>query len=73
MRVPFLDLRSHHEPLQEELQTAIQEVIESGAFAGVLKKRVSAAKEIEEALASVLAFNSVRLLVGGLLDGSSGS
>lgn len=34
MRVPFLDLRSHHEPLQEELQTAIQEVIESGAFAG---------------------------------------
>jgi len=34
MRVPFLDLRLHHEPLQAELQTAIQEVIESGAFAG---------------------------------------
>jgi dTDP-4-amino-4,6-dideoxygalactose transaminase len=34
MRIPFLDLRAHHRPLQAELQAAIQEVIDSGAFAG---------------------------------------
>jgi len=34
MRVPFLNLQAHHEPLQAELQAAIQEVIDSGAFAG---------------------------------------
>jgi dTDP-4-amino-4,6-dideoxygalactose transaminase len=34
MRVPFLDLRSHHAPILDELNTAIQEVIESSAFAG---------------------------------------
>jgi dTDP-4-amino-4,6-dideoxygalactose transaminase len=34
MRVPFLDLRSHHEPLRDEFRAAIEEVIDSGAFAG---------------------------------------
>jgi dTDP-4-amino-4,6-dideoxygalactose transaminase len=34
MRVPFLNLQAHHEPLQAELQAAIQEVIDSSAFAG---------------------------------------
>jgi dTDP-4-amino-4,6-dideoxygalactose transaminase len=34
MRVPFLDLEAHHHPLQEEIQAAIQEVINSSAFAG---------------------------------------
>ena len=34
MRVPFLDLRAHHAPLQKEILAAIQEVIETGAFAG---------------------------------------
>jgi dTDP-4-amino-4,6-dideoxygalactose transaminase len=34
MRVPFLDLRAHHAPLQKEILAAIQEVIEAGAFAG---------------------------------------
>jgi dTDP-4-amino-4,6-dideoxygalactose transaminase len=32
--IPFLDLRAHHEPLKEELSAAIQEVIDSSAFAG---------------------------------------
>lgn len=34
MRVPFLDLEAHHHPLQEEIQAAIQEVINSSAFTG---------------------------------------
>lgn len=34
MRVPFLDLKAHHNLLQEEIQAAIQEVIDSSAFAG---------------------------------------
>src|SRR5262245_29783851 len=34
MHVPFLNLRAQHEGLTEELQGAIQEVIDSSAFAG---------------------------------------
>src|SRR4026208_1774624 len=34
MKVPFLDLNAHHEPFVNEFTSAIQEVIESGAFAG---------------------------------------
>jgi dTDP-4-amino-4,6-dideoxygalactose transaminase len=34
IRVPFLDLKAHHEPLKAELLAAIQEVVDSGAFAG---------------------------------------
>jgi dTDP-4-amino-4,6-dideoxygalactose transaminase len=34
MRVPFLDLSAHHAPLRSEIDTAIGEVIDSGAFAG---------------------------------------
>ncbi len=32
--VPFLDLKAHHAPMLPEINTAIQAVIESGAFAG---------------------------------------
>jgi dTDP-4-amino-4,6-dideoxygalactose transaminase len=34
MRVPFLDLASHHAPLRGEFNAAIEGVIDSGAFAG---------------------------------------
>jgi dTDP-4-amino-4,6-dideoxygalactose transaminase len=34
MKVPFLDLKSHHAPMLEEINAAIQEVIDSAAFAG---------------------------------------
>lgn len=34
MKVPFLDLKAHHESLRTELDAAIREVIDSGAFAG---------------------------------------
>src|SRR5438046_9701220 len=34
MSVPFLDLKAHHEPIREELASVIQQVIDSGAFAG---------------------------------------
>ncbi len=34
MKVPFLDLQSHHAPLRQELDRAIAEVIDSAAFAG---------------------------------------
>jgi dTDP-4-amino-4,6-dideoxygalactose transaminase len=34
MQVPFLDLKSHHAPLLGEINSAIQDVIESSAFAG---------------------------------------
>lgn len=34
MKVPFLDLRSQHAPLRGEINRAIQEVIDNGAFAG---------------------------------------
>src|ERR1700736_5668525 len=33
-RVPFIDLTAHHEPLRTEFERAINEVIDSGAFAG---------------------------------------
>src|SRR3974390_1023159 len=34
IKAPFLDLRSHHQPMLEEINGAIREVIDSGAFAG---------------------------------------
>ncbi len=34
MKVPFLDLKAHHRPLREQLDSAIAEVIDSAAFAG---------------------------------------
>src|SRR5215470_16955538 len=34
IKVPFLDLKSHHAPVLDEINRAIQEVIESSAFAG---------------------------------------
>ncbi|MCS7337951.1 MAG: DegT/DnrJ/EryC1/StrS family aminotransferase [Verrucomicrobiae bacterium] len=34
MKVPFLDLKAHHEPLRAEINAAIAEVIDSCAFAG---------------------------------------
>jgi dTDP-4-amino-4,6-dideoxygalactose transaminase len=34
MQVPFLDLKSHHAPILDEINSAIQDVIESSAFAG---------------------------------------
>jgi dTDP-4-amino-4,6-dideoxygalactose transaminase len=34
MKVPFLDLKSHHAPMLDEINRAIQEVIVEGAFAG---------------------------------------
>src|SRR6266849_6292975 len=34
VRVPFLDLNSHHASLRREFDRAISEVIDSGAFAG---------------------------------------
>ena len=33
-KVPFLDLKAHHAPLRAEIDLAIGEVIDSGAFAG---------------------------------------
>jgi dTDP-4-amino-4,6-dideoxygalactose transaminase len=33
-KVPYFDLKSHHDPLRSELNRAIQEVIDEGAFAG---------------------------------------
>jgi dTDP-4-amino-4,6-dideoxygalactose transaminase len=34
MQVPFLDLKAHHQPLLEEINAGIQEVIAQNAFAG---------------------------------------
>jgi dTDP-4-amino-4,6-dideoxygalactose transaminase len=34
MKVPFLDLKSHHDPIRAELDAAIGEVIDNNAFAG---------------------------------------
>src|SRR5215831_17815031 len=34
MNVPFLDLKAHHEPMREQLDAAIAEVIDANAFAG---------------------------------------
>ncbi|MBX3305830.1 MAG: DegT/DnrJ/EryC1/StrS family aminotransferase [Nitrospira sp.] len=34
MKVPFLDLNAHHTPIRAELDAAIREVIDRGAFAG---------------------------------------
>ena len=34
IKVPFLDLKSHHAPMLDEINRAIQEVIECSAFAG---------------------------------------
>jgi dTDP-4-amino-4,6-dideoxygalactose transaminase len=33
MQVPFLDLMAHHEPIREEIDAAIQEVVRKSAFA----------------------------------------
>lgn len=34
MHIPFLDLKAHHEAVREEIDLAIRQVIDSGAFAG---------------------------------------
>jgi len=34
MKVPFLDLNAHHAPIREQLDAAIAEVLDAGAFAG---------------------------------------
>jgi dTDP-4-amino-4,6-dideoxygalactose transaminase len=34
MKVPFLDLKAHHQPIREQLDAAIRDVIDSSAFAG---------------------------------------
>lgn len=34
MKVPFLDLKAHHQPMREQLDAAIAAVIDAGAFAG---------------------------------------
>src|SRR5271156_2676189 len=34
MKVPFLDLSAHHQPMREQLDVAIRDVIDSNAFAG---------------------------------------
>jgi dTDP-4-amino-4,6-dideoxygalactose transaminase len=34
MKVPFLDLNAHHQPIREQLDAAIRDVIDSSAFAG---------------------------------------
>jgi len=34
MNVPFLDLRAQHDPLRQEIMTAVQEVVDRSAFAG---------------------------------------
>ena len=34
MKVPFLDLKAHHAPIREQLDAAIRDVIDAGAFAG---------------------------------------
>ena len=34
IKVPFLDLNAHHAPLRSEIEHAIREVIDHGAFAG---------------------------------------
>src|SRR2546423_5995222 len=34
MQVPFIDLRSHHEPMMTELVDAFRQVTETSAFAG---------------------------------------
>lgn len=34
MTIPFLDLKAHHEPIREQLDAAIAEVLDSSAFAG---------------------------------------
>jgi dTDP-4-amino-4,6-dideoxygalactose transaminase len=34
MKIPFLDLKAHHEPLRAEIQAAINRVMDANAFAG---------------------------------------
>jgi dTDP-4-amino-4,6-dideoxygalactose transaminase len=34
MKVPFLDLKAHHQPIREQLDAAISAVIDAGTFAG---------------------------------------
>lgn len=34
MKVPFLDLKAHHDPLREQIDAAIRDVIDANAFAG---------------------------------------
>lgn len=33
-KVPFLDLKAHHDPIRQEVMTAINEVVDANAFAG---------------------------------------
>jgi len=34
MKVPFLDLKAHHDPIRDEVRAALEEVIDQNAFAG---------------------------------------
>src|SRR5271155_815181 len=34
MKVPFLDLSAHHQPIREQLDAAIRDVIDANAYAG---------------------------------------
>jgi dTDP-4-amino-4,6-dideoxygalactose transaminase len=34
MKVPFLDLKAHHEPIRKEVMAAIEKVVDQNAFAG---------------------------------------
>src|SRR6267378_1184376 len=34
MQIPFLDLKAQHDPMREELEAAIREVLNASAFAG---------------------------------------
>jgi dTDP-4-amino-4,6-dideoxygalactose transaminase len=34
IKVPFLDLKAHHDPIRQEVMAAINEVVETNAFAG---------------------------------------
>src|SRR6266446_2682907 len=34
LKIPFLDLKAHHEPIRKQLEAAVSEVIDQGAFAG---------------------------------------
>ena len=34
VKVPFLDLKAHHDPIRAEVMAAMNEVIDTNAFAG---------------------------------------
>jgi dTDP-4-amino-4,6-dideoxygalactose transaminase len=34
MKIPFIDLQAHHQPLREEIHRALDEVMDAGTFAG---------------------------------------